>query len=99
MQTKIKTMISFAVRARKISFGESVLSRKGKVKLALMASDASENTSKKYLDKLSYNQIRYIVYGTKGELGEVVNKNDVCLLGIEDPNIAKEIIKIMKEEN
>lgn len=64
-----------------------------------MASDASENTSKKYLDKLSYNQIRYIVYGTKGELGEVVNKNDVCLLGIEDPNIAKEIIKIMKEEN
>lgn len=99
MHPKINTMISFALRARKISFGESVLSRKSKVKLALMASDASENTSKKYLDKLSYNQIRYIVYGTKGELGEVVNKNDVCLLGIEDPNIAKEIIKIMKEEN
>ncbi len=99
MQAKIKTMISFALRARKISFGESVLSRKGKVKLALMASDASESTSKKYLDKLSYNQIRYIVYGTKGELGEVVNKNNVCLLGIEDPNIAKEIIKLMKEEN
>ncbi len=99
MHPKIKTMIGFALRARKISFGESVLSRKGKVKLALVATDASENTSKKYLDKLSYNQIRYKVYGTKGELGECVNKNDVCLLGIEDPNIAKEIINLMKEEN
>ena len=36
----------------------------------------SSSSKKKYIDKLSYNQIPYIIYGTKSELGELLRKND-----------------------
>ena len=99
MQEKIKSLIGFAIRARKYSLGESVLGRKNKVKLALLAIDTSSSTKKKYLDKLSYNQIPYIEYGSKKELGELLHKEEISLFAIEDINIAKQVIKLIKEEN
>lgn len=98
MQEKIKAMIGFAIRGKKYSIGESVLSRKGKVKIALLAVDTSSSSKKKYIDKLSYNQIPYVEYGTKNELGEILRKNEISLFAIEDINIAKQVIKLVKEE-
>lgn len=99
MQDKVKSMIGFAIRGKKYSIGESVLSKKGKVKIALLAVDTSSLSKKKYIDKLSYNQIPYIEYGTKTELGELLRKNEISLFAIEDINIAKQVIKLVKEEN
>ena len=99
MQDKVKSMIGFAIRGKKYSIGESVLSRKGKVKIALLAVDTSSLSKKKYIDKLSYNQIPYIEYGTKTELGELLRKKEISLFAIEDINIAKQVIKLVKEEN
>ena len=55
-------------------------------------------TKKKYIDKLSYNQIPYIEYGTKEELGSLLNKNEISLFAITDVNIAKQIKKLVKED-
>ena len=99
MQEKIKGLIGFAIRGKKFSIGESVLSRKNKIKLAILATDTAPTTKKKYLDKLSYNQIPYIEYGTKEELGALLRKNEISLFAIEEVNIAKQVIKLIKEEN
>jgi ribosomal protein L7Ae-like RNA K-turn-binding protein len=99
MQEKIKGLIGFAIRGKKYSIGESVLFRKNKVKIALLAIDCAPSTKKKYLDKLSYNSIPYVEYGTKNQLGELLHKDEISLLAIEDINLAKEIIKLIKEEN
>ena len=99
MQEKIKGLIGFAIRGKKYSIGESVLARKNKIRIALLAKDCAPSTKKKYLDKLSYNNIPYLEYGTKSQLGELLHKNEVSLLAIEEINLAKEIIKLIKEEN
>ena len=99
MQEKIKGLIGFAIRGKKYSIGESVLFRKNKIKIALLAKDCAPSTKKKYLDKLSYNQIPYIENGTKEELGALLRKNEISLFAIEEVNIAKQVIKLIKEEN
>lgn len=99
MQEKIKSMIGFAIRGKKFSLGESVLFRKDKVKLALLAVDTSTSSKKKYIDKLSYYQIPYIEYGKKSEIGKLLHKDEISLFAIEDTNIAKQVIKLVKEEN
>ena len=99
MQEKIKALIGFAIRGKKFSIGESVIFKKNKIKLALLAIDTAPTSKKKYLDKLSYNQIPYVEYGTKKELGELLHKEEISLFAIEETNIAKQVIKLIKEEN
>jgi len=97
MQEKIKGLIGFAIRGKKYSIGESTLNRKHKIKIALLATNCAPTTKKKYLDKLSYNQIPYVEYGTKEELGELLHTNEISLFAIEDIHIAKQDIKHIKE--
>ena len=100
MQEKIKSLIGFALRARKFALGESVISlgRNKKIKLALLATNASETTKKKYRDKLNYYHIPYLEYGTKEELASLLGKEEISLLGLLEPNLAKEIKKLIKED-
>lgn len=99
MQDKIKTMISFAIRSRKYALGESSigLARGHKIHVALLASDASETTKKKYFDKMSYYNIPIFEYLTKKELGNLLNKDEISLIAIKDINMAKQVIKLIKE--
>ena len=67
MQEKIKSMINFAIRAKKYTIGENVIYSK-KVKLAILALDTSLKSKKRYIDKLNYQHIPFIEYGTKEEI-------------------------------
>ena len=99
MQEKVRSLINFAIRAKKYTIGENVVfSKKGKVKLALLASNASDNTKKRYTDKLIFNQIPFVEYSTKEEIGNLLNKKEVAILGITEVNISKEIKKLIKED-
>ena len=100
MNVKVINMINFALKARKYTIGENVLtsSKKNKVKLAIIATDASSASKKKYSDKLNYYRVRFIEYGTKSELGNLLNKNEISIIAILDINIAKQIIKLIKED-
>ena len=100
MQEKIKNMIRFAIRARKYALGETIISTCSKgtaIKLVLIASDASEASKKKYCDKLTYYKINYVIYSTKNELGDLLNKNEISAFAIKDANIAKQVYKLIKE--
>ena len=99
MQDKIKTMIMFSIRSRKYALGESCIdqARSKKIYVALLASDASESTKKKYFDKMKYYQIPIFEYSTKKELWLLLNKEEISLIAIKDINMAKQVIKSIKE--
>ena len=55
-------------------------------------------SKKRYIDKLNYYHIPFIEYGTKEEIGNLLNKKEVAILGITEVNISKEIKKLIKED-
>lgn len=99
MQDKIKTMINFAIRSRKYALGETAieLAKFKKIQVALLASDASESSKKKYFDKMKFYGIPIFEYSTKKELGVLLNKEEISLIAIKDINMAKQVIKCIKE--
>lgn len=91
-------MLGIANRGRKILLGETAFASLAnhKVHLLLVASDASENTKKKCLDKSSYYKIDLIECGSKKEFGQTFGKGLVGVVGISDKNIAEKIKNITK---
>ena len=65
--------------------------QKRRVKLVIIATDASEKTKKNikyYCDKSS---VEFIIYGTIDELSKSIGKRNRAILGIEDQNLAETI--------
>lgn len=98
-EQKIDGLIGFAIRARRIAFGETILSqaRTGKYFFTIIANDVSENTKKKLLSKLDYYRLPFVLYGSKEKLGSLLAKEAVSAIAILDLNIAKQIQKLIKE--
>lgn len=94
---KINSLIQFANKANKISYKQTLnhFINKGKIGLILIASDASSNT----LDKIDLKTVTHLNYLTKNELGDLLNKSEISIIGILDKNIAKEIKRLILEED
>lgn len=94
---KILGLTGLAARARKICFGsDSVEERisKNKVKLLIIAEDASDRTKQKF-EKLSEKfNVKIIIFSDIENLSKSIGKQNKAVIGIEDVNIAKEIYKI-----
>lgn len=97
MNNKVNTLIQFAKRAKKVSYKQTLGFHllKNKVGVVLVASDISENTLKEFS---SFKKVKFLTYLTKEELGLVLSKEQVSIVGILDFNISKQIIKLLKEE-
>ena len=90
MNNKVNSFIQFAKRARNIAFKQTLhhfLSR-NKVGVLLVASDIAVNTLKEFS---GYKNVKIITYLTKKELGLVLSKDEVSIVGILDKNISKQI--------
>ena len=99
-KNKICTLLQFAYKAKKLSFGESVILSmlSKKVTVMVLASDVSDSQKKKYLDKANYYGVKVITFLTKEELGMLFNKNEVACVGVSDKNMAKQIIVLAESE-
>ena len=64
------------------------------VKVLVLSNDISASQEKKYLSKANYYNVKVIHFISKQEMGELFNKNEVACVGINDINMAKEIIKL-----
>lgn len=95
MNTKVNSLIQFAKRARNIAFKQTLhhFLKRNKVGLILVASDISENTLKEFS---GYKNVKIITYLTKTELGNVLSKDAVSIVGIVDKNISSQIIKLLE---
>lgn len=94
---KILGLIGLSARARKISFGADSVetqAKKGKVKLFIIAEDASERTKDKFNKLATQCNRPIIIHGSIEELSKAIGKNNKAILGIEDINLSREIEKI-----
>lgn len=86
------SLIGLAARAKKITYGADLTIknvRQNKVKLVLLASDASLNTQKFINDKcFSYNVLVNKDFNSI-ELSNAVGKNNVKVLGITDQGFSE----------
>jgi len=91
--------LSLAQRAGKVVSGDRVLPaiRNKSAKLVLLASDASDNTKKRYRDKSSFYGITLIEDVTGQELSIAIGKNNRMYLAITDKSFAEMILKKLEE--
>jgi len=93
LRDKIAGMIGLSDRAGKLIKGEeNVLEaiRSGKARIVIVASDASDNTKKKFKDKCTYYRVDMHEYGTKVMLGHTT-------MAIGDENFANAVKKLINE--
>ncbi len=95
---KIFNLIGLATRARKIISGEELMDaiRKKKVSLVILASDASENTRKRYSDKCSFYGIDLITVDDSFKLNQAIGKANRMAIGINDEGFKNSIMKCWK---
>lgn len=94
---KILGLVGLAARARKISFGADSVElqiKKKKVKLIIVAEDASTRTKEKFIKLSEQFNIPIEIMGGIDELSKAIGKSNKAIVGIEDINLASEIQKI-----
>lgn len=94
---KILGLVGLAARARKISFGADSVElqiKKKKVKLIIVAEDASTRTKEKFIKLSEQFDIPIEIMGEIDELSKAIGKSNKAIVGIEDINLASEIQKI-----
>jgi ribosomal protein L7Ae-like RNA K-turn-binding protein len=98
MMNKALSALGMAMRAGKLVTGdETVLKavRGGKVRLVIMAADASDNTKKKYRDKCATFEVALIEAFDRAALGAAIGKEERVLIGIADSGFASMIRKAL----
>lgn len=89
---QIFNFLGLAMRAGKIKSGESVILsdiKTNKIKLVIVATDASDNTLKVMKNKSESNQIPLRSFGTRVELGIALGKGERVNIGVTDNGFAK----------
>lgn len=100
MLNKLHSMIGIGKKANYIVLGETgciQTIKKKKCKLILLSSDASKNTTKRFEDLCSVNNIKYFKISDKESLGSSVGKGFISVMSITDMKFAKVIEKIIED--
>lgn len=91
---KFFRMLGLAARMRGIAFGEGAVKdaiRAGKAYLVLVASDASENTKKKFRNSCGFYSARMAEYSDKITLGRYTGRSFAVVLAVMNRGIAEEM--------
>ena len=99
--TKALSMISLATKAGKTESGEFSTEKAVKTfyaELVIVASDASDNTKKKFKNMCEFYEVPFYIYGDKDSLGHAMGKEFRASLAVTDLGFAKGIIKHIETE-
>ena len=97
---KILSLIGLATKAGRCISGETMTeseTKAGKAKLVIVASDASENTKKKFQDMCKFYKVPICIYGDKDTLGHAMGKEFRASLAILDEGFADGIQRELKD--
>ena len=100
MKDKMLTYIGFAKKAGKLVAGSNACRfamKKGRLKLLIIAEDASENTKNKMAGEAGSQGLPYKVYGYSDELSHTAGISGRMVFGITDDNFAKVITEQITE--
>ena len=99
-QNRMMSLIGLATRAGKTVSGEFSTEKcvkSGQAKLVVIASDASDNTKKKFSNMCAYYQVPFFIAGDKESLGHCMGKEYRASLAVSDKNFADAILKATKD--
>lgn len=101
-ERKLLSLLGFAARARKLIAGSDLTRdgiRRGSVLVAVIASDAAENTRKRITDAGAYYDVDILLTDIKsGDLGHQIGKSgSTAVIGITDMSFAKGIMALFDE--
>jgi ribosomal protein L7Ae-like RNA K-turn-binding protein len=91
LKSKVNAYLGFAQRAGKLISGEmAVLSalNKNRVRLILLAEDASVRTKRKFGDLSAGMGVPMTEYGSKEQLGSIIGKLPRSVIGVTDEHFA-----------
>lgn len=99
VSNKVLSMVGLATKAGKTVSGEFATEKSvksGKSYLVLVASDASENTRKKFQDMCTFYDVPVFFLADKIQLGKFCGKEFRASISIQDYNFADTILKQLK---
>lgn len=91
---KVLSTLGLCACARKISYGETLLKeiKSKKVYYVVVASDASDNSKKRIVDKCNFYKCEYIIILDKESISKAIGRLDlVSAVGIKDFNLIKKL--------
>lgn len=98
MKNKILNLLGLAARAGNIVAGNNACEnalKMNKIKMLVLAEEASEKTKKNYKFYADKYKIPIIFIGTIEELSKVIGQKNKAIIGIKDINIVSGIQKII----
>lgn len=98
INNKVCGLLGLAMRAGKISFGTEACVQeieKNRIKLLIIATDASERTKMKLNSICNNKKIPILEILSIDEISKSIGKNNKAIVGIKDSNFSREIIKII----
>ena len=99
--SKALSMISLATKAGKTASGEFATEQSVKsfrAELVIVATDASDNTKKKFQNMCDFYEVPIYFYGDKDTLGHAMGKEFRASLAVNDLGFAKGIMKHLDNE-
>ena len=93
---KILSLLGLAARGRNLVSGEFSTEKAvktGTAELVIVATDASDNTKKKFRDMCSFYEVPYMEYGDKEQLGHAMGKEFRASVALLDHGLANAVLK------
>ncbi|MFO7612876.1 MAG: ribosomal L7Ae/L30e/S12e/Gadd45 family protein [Clostridia bacterium] len=98
---RIYPLVGLAKKAGKTVTGSELCIKEmsaGKVILAIVAEDASDNTKKRIRNACAARKIEYVEYGVGEMLGKMTGSDNRMVVGIKDKNLGNLILSRMHVE-
>lgn len=94
---KFYSMLGLGKRAGLVVGGEtaSVAAIKKKCSLFIISEDASDNTKKKFFSLCKNKNVKYVLIGTKNELGNSIGKSLISTIAITDQKFSENLMLII----
>ncbi len=95
----VLSLLSIAAKAGRVLSGTFAAERsvkQGRAGLVILASDASENTKKKFRDACAYRGISIYEYADSARLGGCIGKGDRVVVALEDEGFTAGLIKKLR---
>lgn len=97
---KILSFLGIAMKAGKLRSGEfacEMAIKEGDAKLIVVASDASDNTKKKFNNSCKYYKVDYLEFGTKEILSKSIGKDIRSVICITDDGFKNGILELIEK--
>jgi len=101
LNKRAASLLSLASRAGKVASGGDSVEKalqSGECELIIIASEASENTKKKFINKCHYYEVTTILCGTAEELGKAIGRGARMVTAINDVGFAKLLKECLQQE-